>query len=353
MITRNRPRLIPAPGQLKPGFYFIAASHDRQFGAKENVVSMTTVWVSDLSLITRLGNGQIEGFVLDANSGEPAQGAEVSVWHLDYNGNRVAAPSLTTDENGLFAFKPEQNRGYLIRVRSSGQELATTGDLWVYNWQNQEDQRPAAQTIFFTDRALYRPGQTIQYKGICLWVDQSKDNYEVLKGEELTVVFRDVNGKEIARQKQRANDYGSFAGSFTAPRDRLMGPMSLQAEGRAQGSAGVRVEEYKRPKFEVTLDAPKTAAKLNEKTSLTGHAMSYTGAAVDGAQVKYRVVREVRMPWWWGWWHGGWRQPESQEIAHGTATTDTDGSFKIEFTARPDPKVRGERRADVYFPGQR
>ena len=87
-------------------------------------------------------------------------------------------------------------------------------------------------------------------------MDQTKDNYEVLKGEELTVVFKDVNGKEIARQKQRANDYGSFAGSFTAPRDRLMGQMSLQVEGRAQGVGYFRVEEYKRPKFEVTLDAP-------------------------------------------------------------------------------------------------
>ena len=103
--------------------------------------------------------------------------------------------------------------------------------------------------------------------------------------------------------------------------------------------AAFRVEEYKRPKFEVTLDAPKTAAKLNEKVSLTGHAMNYTGAAVDGAAVKYRVVREVRMPWWWGWWRGGWPQSQSQEIAHGTARTGTDGAFKIEFTAKPDPKV--------------
>jgi hypothetical protein len=89
----------------------------------------------------------------------------------------------------------------------------------------------------------------------------------------------------------------------------------------------------------VTLDAPKTAAKLNEKVSLTGHAMNYTGAAVDGAAVKYRVVREVRMPWWWGWWRGGPPQSQSQEIAHGTARTGTDGSFKIEFAAKPDPKV--------------
>ncbi len=336
---KEKTYVAPAPGTLKPGFYFIAASHNPRFGESDNVVSMTPVWVTDLAFVTRTRDGRIEGFVLNAGSGEPITGAEVSVWHLDNQGNRIGDPGLTTDENGFFSLTPPQNRGYLFRVRHQGRELATAGDLWSFDWQNQKPRRPEAQTVFFTDRAIYRPGQTIQYKGICLWVDQTKDNYEVLKGEQLTVVFKDVNGKEVARQQQRANDYGSFAGTFTAPRDRLMGRMSLQVEGRAQGVGFFQVEEYKRPKFEVTLDAPKTAAKLNEKVSLTGHAMNYTGAAVDAGMVKYRVVREVRMPWWWGWWRGGMPRGESQEIAHGTVTTGTDGTFQIEFTARPDPKV--------------
>jgi uncharacterized protein YfaS (alpha-2-macroglobulin family) len=310
---------------------------------------MTEVWVSDLALVTRTREGKLEGFVLKAGSGEPVTGSEVAVWHLDNQGNRIADPTLTTDENGFYSIKPAQNAGYLFRARHDGQELATAGDIWTYNWQNWQPQRPDAQTVFFTDRAIYRPGQTIQYKGICLWVDQTKDNYEVLKGEQVTVVFKDVNGKEIARQKHRANDYGSFAGGFTAPRDRLMGQMTLQVEGRAQGVTYFRVEEYKRPKFEVTLDAPKTAAKLNETVSLTGHAMNYTGAAVDGATVKYRVVREVQMPWWWGWWGRGWPRGESQEIAHGTARTATDGTFKIEFAARPDPKVPEKNEPTFVF----
>jgi hypothetical protein len=329
----------PAPDSLKPGFYFIAASHDPKFSEGNNVISITDVWVSGLALVTRMHDGRIEGFVLKAGSGEPVTGAEVSVWHLDNQGNRITDPTLTTDENGFYSLKPAQNAGYLFRARRDGQELATAGDLWTYGISGSQEQRPAAQTVFFTDRAIYRPGQTIQYKGICLWVDQTKDNYEVLKGEQLTVVFKDVNGKEVARQQQRANDYGSFAGSFTAPRDRLMGQMTLYVEGRAQGATHFQVEEYKRPKFEVTLDAPKTAAKLNEAVNLTGHAMNYTGAAVDGAAVKYRIVREMRMPWWWGWWGGGRPGGGSQEIAHGTARTGTDGAFKIEFAAKPDPKV--------------
>jgi uncharacterized protein YfaS (alpha-2-macroglobulin family) len=334
---KERSQKLSAPVKLKPGFYFIAASHDARFSENDNVVSLTDVWVSDLSLITRTREGQIEGFVLDANSGDPIQQAEVSVWHLDQNGNRVADPTLSTDDNGLFVFKSDQNRAHLFRARYKGRQIASLGDMWSNGYQ--VTQQPQAQTVFFTDRAIYRPGQTVQYKGICLWVDQAKDNYEVLKGEELTVVFRDPNGKEIAQQKHRANDYGSFTGSFTAPRDRLMGQMTLMVQGRAQGQAWLRVEEYKRPKFEVTLEAPKTAAKLNEKVGLTGHATSYTGAAIDGAAVKYRVVREVHMPWWWGWWRGGWYQTQNQEIDHGTLKTENDGSFKIEFTAKPDPKV--------------
>jgi uncharacterized protein YfaS (alpha-2-macroglobulin family) len=339
---------LPAPATLKPGFYFVASSHDPSFGEAQNQVSLTDVWVSDLALITRVREGIVEGFVLEAGSGEPIQGAEVFVWHLESSGNRVPDPSLRTDENGMFSMKPDANRSLLLLARHAGREVASPNDVWTYDWQNRQKERPSGQTIFFTDRAIYRPGQTIQYKGISLWVDHEKDNYEVLKGENLTVIFSDVNGKEIARLKHRANDYGSFTGSFTAPRDRLMGQMSLRVEGRAQGQAAFRVEEYKRPKFEVTLDAPKTAPKLNDTATLTGHATSYTGAAVDDAQVKYRVVREVRMPWWWGWWGGG-GQNESQEIAHGTARTESDGSFKIEFKALPDRKVAEKDEPTFVF----
>jgi hypothetical protein len=336
---KGRTFATPAPDNLKPGSYFIAASHDPKFGEGDNIVSMTDVWVSDLALVTRTREGMIEGFVLKAGSGEPVAGAEVSVWHFGGQWDRIADPTLATDENGFFSMKPAPNQSYRFLARHDGQALAAAGDLGDFGGYGLQEPRPGALTVFFTDRAIYRPGQTIQYKGICLWVDQTKDNYEVLKGEQVTVVFRDVNGKEVARQQRRANDYGSFAGSFTAPRDRLMGQMTLQVEERAMGAAYLQVEEYKRPKFEVTLDAPKTAAKLNEAVSLTGHAMNYTGAAVDGAAVKYRVVREVRMPWWWGWWRGSSPQSQSQEITHGTARTATDGTFKIEFAAVPDPKV--------------
>ena len=162
--------------------------------------------------------------------------------------------------------------------------------------------------MFFTDRSLYRPGQTIDYKGICIRVDQQGDDYSVLPNEPVTVVFVDCNNKEIERQQQKTNEYGSFSGSFTAPRDRLTGQMTIRVDGQPQGASNVSVEEYKRPKFQVTLDAPKTAPKLNDKVTMPGKAMAYTGAAVDGAKVRWRVVRQVRYRVWWYWCYW-WRAP--------------------------------------------
>jgi hypothetical protein len=350
---KGRGEELPAPATLQPGFYFLIASHDRDFTDKDNQVTFTDIWVSDLALVVRPHNRNIEGFVLEANSGEPVNAAEVMAWHLDNNGTRVpTSPVVSTDANGFFSFPSAEHRGSLLRVRAKiGDTQHELGSMQEYYSYQTHQPEPNEQTLFFTDRALYRPGQTVQYKGICLRVDQTKDNYETLAGRKLTIVFSDPNGKEIAKVEHQCNDYGSFSGSFTAPRDRLMGRMTINVPNGPFGQTSFNVEEYKRPKFQVTLDAPKTAAKLNDTVSLQGKAESYTGAAVDGALVKYRVVREVRWPYWWGWY--SWRAPRvqqgSQEITHGTARTGTDGAFKIEFTAKPDPSVSEKDEASFSF----
>jgi len=335
---QQRTEELPAPETLKPGFYFLVASHVPTFGERENQVTYTDIWVSDLSLILRHRYGNIEGFVLEAGSGEPVNGAEVMAWYLDNNGNRTPRPPLLTDENGSFNFKPEQQRPYLIRARHKGRELASQNDVYSYPPGKES---PTTQTIFFTDRGIYRPGQAIQYKGICVRIDRDRDNYEIMPGENVQIVFSDPNGKEVARQTHRCNDYGSFSGSFTAPRDRLMGTMQINVNRGPSGTTHFNVEEYKRPKFQVTLDAPKSAPRLNDKVNLVGRATAYTGAAVDGASVKYRVVREVHYPYWWGWYYG-WYAPQrqtTQEISHGVAKSDVDGSFPIEFVAKPDSSI--------------
>ncbi|MGA2253985.1 MAG: MG2 domain-containing protein, partial [Thermoguttaceae bacterium] len=347
---------LPAPKDLKPGFYYLLASYDPAFGAANNVVSYTDVWASKLALIVRQQNfdGHFGGFVLDAASGEPIEGAAVQVYAWDWNGHFTTGAKAKTDGNGLFSVEGVSGHNNLLYVTHEGQELATASNLFLY--PNNNRPIPQKQVVFFTDRSLYRPGQAIHYKGIAILVDQENDNYKVLPSERVNVVFSDVNGKEIARQTLGTNDYGSFSGNFTAPRDRLMGRMMIRADG-IQGNAWVNVEEYKRPKFQVTLEAPKTAARLGGEVQLEGKAMAYTGAAVGGAKIRYHVVRQVRYPDWW-YWSFFWRSPTnsgSQEIAHGTAETQADGSFKIQFIAKPDlsvpekdePIFRYEISADV------
>jgi uncharacterized protein YfaS (alpha-2-macroglobulin family) len=350
---RQRTEDFPAPKNLKPGFYFLLSSHDPGFGAANNVVGATDVWVSDLALVMRTvqGSAAAEGLVLQANSGEPVEGADVQLWTNSgaYNTPWSPGPTLKTGKNGLFSLPGQTQHRYAVLASYKGQQLATANDFYV--WPGEYRPRPYEQTVFFTDRSLYRPGQTIQYKGISMAVDQEADNYKTIAGRALTVVFRDVNGKEIARQPQQTNDYGSFSGSFTAPRDRLMGRMSIQVEGQPQGNTAVTVEEYKRPKFQVTLEAPKTAAKLNQNVALSGKATTYTGAAVDGAKLRWRVVREVRFPPWWGWcfWWRPMPSSPAKEIAHGTAMTGTDGTFKIEFAAAPDLAVSEKDEPTFHY----
>jgi hypothetical protein len=149
------------------------------------------------------------------------------------------------------------------------------------------------------------------------------------------VAFLDPNGKEIARATHRTNDYGSFDGVFTAPRDRVMGQMMLRVKDNPSGSTIFSVEEYKRPKFQVELPAPAEAAKLDAPVELTGKATAYTGAAIGGAKVRWRVERDVQCPYWC-WW---WQPPATKAIAHGTAVSEPDGTFKMQFTAEPDRAV--------------
>ncbi|MBV9124183.1 MAG: hypothetical protein JO112_12570, partial [Planctomycetes bacterium] len=341
---------LPVPKDLKPGFYYLMASFKPDFSAQDNQVVFSPFWVSNLALVMRFrqGEGDLEGFVLDTRSGEPLSGVEVRAWTRTFNTGRTALPATQTDANGLFRFTGSNNQMYLVLARNKDQELATYNDFYLYRYDNQV--RPFTQTVFFTDRSLYRPGQTIQYKGICLQVDQQAAGYQVLGNQVLTVIFADPNGKEVARQQHRTNDYGSFSGSFTAPTDRLMGQMSIRVEGQPPGQVSFNVEEYKRPKFEVTLDKPKEAPRLNAPVTLQGKATAYTGAAVDGGKVTFRVVREVRYPPWWGWYYW-WRTPQqnSQEIAHGATVTETDGTFKINFVARPDASVPEKEEPTFHY----
>ncbi|HEY3789963.1 MAG TPA: MG2 domain-containing protein, partial [Urbifossiella sp.] len=339
---RSRTEAFPAPKGLAPGFYYLISSHNEAFSATDNIVTYTDLWVSDLAIVNRIDQGKVkvEGFVLTSKSGEPIEGAKVQVWFRNnQNGGWFPGDTTTTDKNGMYAMAGRNQHAHLVLASTKDQTLSSAHDTYLY--QNNFQPRPAEQTVFFTDRSLYRPGQTIQFKGICLRYDQDKDNYETIADRDVTVVFNDPNGKEIARQQARTNDYGSFSASFTAPRDRLAGRMNIFVPSGPPGATQLSVEEYKRPKFSVTVESPKEPAKLNAEVKAPGKATAYTGVPIAGAKVQYRVVREVRYPAWYGsfyWWRPVPQKP-AQEIAHGVITSEADGSFVVPFTAKPDLTV--------------
>ncbi|MFK5922913.1 MAG: alpha-2-macroglobulin family protein [Verrucomicrobiota bacterium] len=344
-----RTEAVTVPDDLEAGFYFILSSNKKDFrDEKQNQVRISGFWVSRLALIMRssYSSDQIEGFVLDAITGEPVKGVKITAWTKKGRKKTFWTGSVKTDHNGLFHFKGKTHTSYQLLAEHQGQAISTMRQ--IRSGQSYKE-RPQERTYFFADRALYRPGQTIQYKGLSVFYDQKKNDYHTLKQQKVTVIFQDVNGKEIAKQTHTSNAFGSFSGSFTAPRDRLMGRMTLLTKNPA-GSTAVTVEEYKRPKFKVDLASPTKPAKLGEKVTVSGTASAYTGAAIDGARVSYRVVRQVHYPSWWGWcfW---WRQPQSgnQEIAHGITTSNKDGSFDIPFTAKPAPGVSEEDEATFQF----
>lgn len=342
-----------APSNFKtPGSYFLVASADESFGQADNQVSICEVWISDLAMVTRNNGtrGVIDGFVLNADTGIPIAGATVTAYgQKDRTNERTKFATVQTNQDGIYRIVGDQVRQVVLVATKDDQSLASAHSKQIYNYAQRP--RPNRQTVFFTDRSIYRPGQTIQFKGICFEHQSDQATYRTLPNQTVSVVFSDVNGGKIESLRLKTNGYGSFSGSFTSPRDRLAGRMTISVNGDPIGQTSIRVEEYKRPKFQVALNAPSDEIKLGGKVSVPGVASAYTGAAIDGATVTWRVVREVRYPSWWlrsCWWLPI-QQNESEEIAQGVATTDSGGRFEIPFVAKPDASVPRESEPVFSF----
>lgn len=348
---------LAAPLDLKPGYYFLLYSINDQFNPANNQVGQLgacELWVSKLGIVQRLRNYfdpldsepaklAIEGLVVDNQTGEPIAGANVQAYlRNDRNPGWTLHSKVQSDATGLFELPSDQG-SFMLLVEHGEDRLSTHQEFHQYS--GQPSVPDAQQIALFTDRSIYRPGQTVYFKGVITSSDQKTNRYRVVQGKKLNVQFQDTNGQVVETLEVTSNDYGSFSGSFTAPRNRGTGMMHIIAiEGRGFNTP-VLVEEYKRPKFQVTLDRLKDQVKLDDKVTVTGKATSYTGAAVQNAKVRYRVVRAVRWPDWFMSCFA-WRiapfQGRSQEIARGWTSTDPNGNFNIEFIAKPDRSVPDE-----------
>lgn len=345
---RNHSAEIRIP-ELKTGYYVLLASNDAAFPAHTAIVSANTFQETNISYLSRRNdNGNNEIVALQRETGQPLAGIKVQVFYREYNSNArkyesKAGDTFITDKSGMVNIPPKtdkrrSNQFYLV-FSSRKDQLITESYFSNYSFPANE---PATQvqTRFFTDRAIYRPGQTIYFKGIVL--ERKGEEVQLKTRYKTEVALYDVNGQVVSKQTLTSNDFGSFNGNFIAPQGVLTGQMNIRCE---TGSVSVQVEEYKRPKFEVTFEPVKGSYKLGEIITAKGKASAYAGGSVPDAKVRYRVVRNASFPYWWGW--RGMPTSAEMEIANGETFTGNDGSFIVSFSAIPDLSV--DRNTDPVF----
>ncbi len=339
---------------LPAGDYFLLTSTDKNFSVKNSLLGARLFYVSNISYV----NNGPNYFILHRETGQALASASVQIWEqrYDYKTSKYVKEkgnSYKTDEKGFFEFarKKEQNlnsNNFLLDVSYNGERLFINDYQYDYYYNNDNNQNvPENISIFlFTDRSIYRPGQTLYFKGITISNDQREKKYGIKAGFGTMIYLRDANGQLADSMKVKTNDYGSFSGKFQLPQSGLNGEFTLFMKDD-KGSTNVSVEEYKRPKFYVDYEKLKETYKVNDNVKITGFAKAYAGNNIDNATVKFRVVRQPRFIYDWLFWR--WWQPPTREmeIAHGEIKAGKDGKFEIEFTAIPDLTI--DKKFDPVF----
>lgn len=324
------------------GYYLLVASGDENFSRTQSPVTFQDFWSSNISYIRKRNeDGSGIFYVLDRTSGQGLQGVIVKSFTRDYDykirrNTRKDGQAYSSGANGSFIIQAAPEKKY---TNLSFDFILKNDRLVAENYFTQYQNAPPnkgekLRTFFFTDRSIYRPGQTVYFKGIV--TGNENDNNRVVADNPSTVTLYDVNGQNVSSVEVVSNKFGSFSGSFILPASGLGGQFRM---GNNSGNAYFNVEEYKRPKFEVEFLPITGSYRLNEKVVLSGKAESYTGVPITDASVSYRIERSVSWPFFrygWGFWP--YNLPTS-EIANGTLTSQSDGTFEIEFSALPDPKA--------------
>jgi len=328
---------------LKSGQYLVLASSnaDFQFGSEGFVLQYQIVDVSAYSIVFR--NEEI--LVTERESGIPAANKKVNVYESK-NNKETKTQTLTTNELGLAQVNYSNNNYRNLTFKVDGEDVSYQN----YYYRNNPDNKrePENHIKFFTDRAIYRPGQTVYFKGI-LYQEDDDQKRKIIPNEEVGIYLYDVNDEEIATLELKSNEFGSVSGEFILPTSGLTGEFYLEDDFSDDGGMHYfSVEEYKRPRFEVKFDDVKDTFKLEEEITANGNATAYSGANIDNAKVVYRVYRQAIYPYW-PWWKRGYipQNEPAEEIAHGETTTDSDGKFEIKFEAKPALRLRSAIGSDI------
>ncbi len=319
---------------LPSGQYIILISSDENFKFEESSISYQFVQVSNLSFIyQQIENGAYDCLVFDRENGKPKQNIKVDAFYSKYNYtlNQYVEKlygTYITDQNGYINIQPKSEDDWYslyFKLSEKSDTLHINDGFYIQKYNRYQNTTNEIQ--FYTDRKMYRPGQTVYFKGIVL--NSYQKDRKIVPNFPVNVIFYDVNYQKIAEQKYTSNEFGTFNGSFSIPLGLLNGTMSITT---SYGSTEIQVEEYKRPTFEVEVLPVKEQFLVNDIVTIKGKAENYAGVKLSDATVQFTVQRQNI---WYGWWWWNYKQ-DIVMIERGVVTTDEKGEFEIKFKAIPD-----------------
>ncbi|MGI6573782.1 MAG: alpha-2-macroglobulin family protein [Fermentimonas sp.] len=289
--------------------------------------------VSNLAIFSRAsGEDRYDFFVVNRVTGELVTDARVVVYKLSgnwRNSTLTQVTSLPVNRLGLAVYNKEVPNNDLFYHAVAGDDngLFLHRLPYTYQWQRAEEEGERLTTSIFTDREIYRPGQTVFYKAVL--TRENEEGTRAVSGQLIEPTLYDANDRKLSKHQATTNEYGSVSGEFTLPRGLLPGYFRIESE---RGSTHFKVEEYKRPTFEVSFDKIDEAYAFNKPVTLKGKVESFSGIKLQNTMVTYRVNR--RSLAWWA--RGG----GSELFAEGAVQTDDEGRFEISFTPqRPDNRL--------------
>ncbi len=337
--------------ELEFGYYIMLVSPAQSFKVENNAIGYAYTTITNISYVRReKPDGSHDINIMHRQTGEPLSNVKATMWKEKYSYKSreyiyVKLKDYYSAQDGSIRIPPASNyRYFYIEFQKDNDNLYTNEYFYQYKPYHYDKSRIVS--YFFTDRAIYRPGQTVYFKGIILYTDGERN--EIRTNYSTTVTFYDVNYQKISDLKLVSNEYGTISGSFTAPKGVLTGQMHIQNES---GSIYFSVEEYKRPKFEVKFLPVEGTYKLNQTVKVKGEAKAYAGSNIDGANVQYKVLRRTYFPyrsWYWGWFYPPYSS-EEMVITYGTTITNEKGEFEIEFKAIPDLSVSKEWKPSFNY----
>ncbi len=281
--------------------------------------------VTDFAFMTRSITNKLQNvYVLDRQSGQPQSNVFVKVYTQKWNDsgyNNDLIYQLKTDNTGLcqYPFAANYYQNILYFERGKDKYFSSNTEPRFYDRSVTENE--TVKLNLFTDRSIYRPGQTVYFKGIAYFSSKNKQKVDINSTFEVSLF--DVNNQKVSSKSLKTNDFGSFAGEFVLPQSGLNGAYRLQVNDFSQN---IWVEEYKRPTFEVLISKPTKEIQFGDKITVTGSVKAFVGYSIADATVKYRIVRRAHHYCWWC------NEPEL-EVTNGTTKSKADGSFELSFIA--------------------